>query len=149
MRGCGTRRNCAREGSAELPSPSNAAPDQSFDDQLGTMIAAREDGLIAGIGLSNITREQLLHALRRTEIVCVQNAFNLFDRSSQALLDECTARGIAFVPFYPLGSGFPGAKRWLAQQDGHCRLSSATAHPEHPARSTARTRPRSPACTPA
>ena len=36
----------------------------------------------------------------------MQNAYNLLDRSSQPVLDECTARGIAFVPFFPLGSGF-------------------------------------------
>jgi len=44
--------------------------------------------------------------LERTDIVCVQNAFNLADRTSQPVLDECAARGIAFVPFFPLGSGF-------------------------------------------
>jgi pyridoxine 4-dehydrogenase len=82
------------------------APDQRFDDQLETMVKAREDGLIAGIGLSEVSLEQLLHAAQHTEIVCVQNQFNLVDRASQPVLDECTARGIAFVPFFPLGSGF-------------------------------------------
>ncbi|BBZ74073.1 oxidoreductase [Mycobacterium paraseoulense] len=81
-------------------------PDQLFDDQLSVMIQAREAGLIGGIGLSNVNREHLLHALDRTEIACVQNAFNLIDRSSQPVLDECTARGIAFVPFFPLGAAF-------------------------------------------
>lgn len=80
--------------------------DQLFTDQLGAMVAARDEGLIAGVGLSNVTREQLLHALELTEIVCVQNPYNLVDRSSQSVLDECTARGIAFVPFFPLGSAF-------------------------------------------
>ena len=70
------------------------------------MIEARDDGLIAGIGLSNITLEHLQIALDRTEIVCVQNAFNLVDRTSQPVLDACTERGIAFVPFFPLGSSF-------------------------------------------
>ncbi|SON62776.1 putative oxidoreductase [Mycobacterium simulans] len=81
-------------------------PDQLFDDQLSTMIAARDEGLIGGIGLSEITREHLLHALQRTEIACVQNAFNLVHRTSTPVLEECTARGIAFVPFFPLGSAF-------------------------------------------
>jgi pyridoxine 4-dehydrogenase len=81
-------------------------PDQLFDDQLSVMIAARDEGLIGAIGLSEITREHLLHALERTEIACVQNAFNLADRSSASVLQECTARGIAFVPFFPLGSAF-------------------------------------------
>jgi aryl-alcohol dehydrogenase-like predicted oxidoreductase len=84
------------------------APDQLFDDQLSVMIAARDEGLIGGIGLSEITREHLLHALERTEIVCVQNAFNLVHRASAPVLDECTARGIAFVPFFPLGAAFSG-----------------------------------------
>lgn len=81
-------------------------PDQLFDDQLSAMIEARDDGLIGGIGLSNVNREHLLHALDRTEIACVQNAYNLLDRSSKPVLRECTARGIAFVPFFPLGAAF-------------------------------------------
>jgi pyridoxine 4-dehydrogenase len=84
----------------------SAGPDQLFDDQLSVMIAARDEGLIGGIGLSAITREHLLRALERTDIACVQNAFNLVDRSSAPVLDECTARGIAFVPFFPLGAAF-------------------------------------------
>ena len=77
-----------------------------FDGQLTAMIQARDQGLIAGIGLSNITLDHLLIALDRTAIVCVQNAFNLVDRTSQPVLDECAERGIAFVPFFPLGSSF-------------------------------------------
>ncbi|MCV7427548.1 oxidoreductase [Mycobacterium montefiorense] len=81
-------------------------PNQQFDDQLSVMIDARDEGLIDGIGLSNINREHLLHAVERTEIACVQNAFNLVQRDSAAVLDECTRRGIAFVPFFPLGAAF-------------------------------------------
>jgi diketogulonate reductase-like aldo/keto reductase len=74
-----------------------------FDDQLATMVAARDDGLIAGIGLSNVSLGQLQHAVSHTEIACVQNMFHLADRSSAPLLGECLRRGIAFVPFCPLG----------------------------------------------
>lgn len=81
-------------------------PSQLFTDQIGAMVAAREEGLIGGVGLSNVSYEQLLHALEITEIACVQNPFNLVDRSSQSVLDECIARDIAFVPFFPLGSAF-------------------------------------------
>lgn len=77
-----------------------------FDRQLTAMIAARDEGLIAGIGLSSVSVEHLQIALDRTEIVTVQNAYNLVDRSSQPVLDLCTERGISFVPFFPLGSGF-------------------------------------------
>jgi pyridoxine 4-dehydrogenase len=77
--------------------------DARFDDQLAAMVAARDEGLIAGIGLSNISLEQLHHAVRGTEIVCVQNLFHLADRTAAPLLDACLSRGIAFVPFCPLG----------------------------------------------
>jgi aryl-alcohol dehydrogenase-like predicted oxidoreductase len=81
-------------------------PDRLFDDQLSVMIEARDEGLIGGIGLSSINREHLLHALERTEIACVQNAFNLVQQESASVLEECTRRGIAFVPFFPLGAAF-------------------------------------------
>jgi pyridoxine 4-dehydrogenase len=77
--------------------------DASFDDQLAEMVAARDEGLIAGIGLSNISLGQLQHAAERTEIVCVQNLFHIADRSAAPLLAECGRRDIAFVPFFPLG----------------------------------------------
>lgn len=83
-----------------------ATPDQRFDDQLGAMITARDDGLIGAIGLSNVTREHLLRALEHTGIACVQNPLNLVDRAAMPVLEECSSRGIAFVPFFPLGSGF-------------------------------------------
>jgi pyridoxine 4-dehydrogenase len=84
----------------------DAGPGQRFDDQLAAMVKARDSGLIGGIGLSNITRDHLLHALAITDVACVQNPMNLADQRSLPLLDECAARGIAFVPFFPLGSAF-------------------------------------------
>ena len=77
-----------------------------FDRQLTTMIKVRDEGLIGGIGLSSVVPEHLRIALDRTEIVCVQNAYNLVDRTSQPVLDACLGHGIAFVPFFPLGSAF-------------------------------------------
>jgi aryl-alcohol dehydrogenase-like predicted oxidoreductase len=81
----------------------NAAPDARFVDQLGALVTARDEGLIGGIGISNVSRDHLMRALEVTEIVCVQNFFNLATRESTPVLDECNARGIAFVPFCPLG----------------------------------------------
>jgi pyridoxine 4-dehydrogenase len=81
----------------------NAAPDARFVDQLGALMTAREEGLIGGIGISNVSREHLMRALEITEIVCVQNFFNLAARDGLPILDECNAREIAFVPFCPLG----------------------------------------------
>ncbi|MEU0498545.1 oxidoreductase [Mycobacterium sp. NPDC006124] len=88
------------------PNTPGVADHELFDRQLTAMIAARDDGLIGGIGLSSVTADDLRIALDRTEIVTVQNAYNLADRTSQPVLDLCTERGISFVPFFPLGSGF-------------------------------------------
>jgi pyridoxine 4-dehydrogenase len=93
-----------------------ATPGQRFDDQLAAMIRARDEGLIGGVGLSNISRDHLLHALDRTPIACVQNPLNLVNRASMPILEECHARGIAFVPFFPLGSGFGQANPVLSNE---------------------------------
>jgi aryl-alcohol dehydrogenase-like predicted oxidoreductase len=87
----------------------NAASDARFVDQLGALVTARDEGLIGGIGISNVSCAQLMRALEVTEIVCVQNFFNLAARESLPLLEECRAREIAFVPFCPLG--FPRTQR--------------------------------------
>jgi aryl-alcohol dehydrogenase-like predicted oxidoreductase len=84
-------------------------PGRQFDAQLAALVQAREEGLIDGIGLSNISRPHLLRAVDQTEIVCVQNLFNLADQQSFDVLTECDARDIAFVPFCPLG--WPGGER--------------------------------------
>ncbi|HEY9267727.1 MAG TPA: oxidoreductase [Mycobacterium sp.] len=90
----------------ENPSAPAKVDAELFDRQLSAMITARDEGLIDAIGLSNISVDHLRIALDRTEIVCVQNAYNLIDRTSQPVLDLCVEHGIAFVPFFPLGSGF-------------------------------------------
>lgn len=89
----------------------------AFDEQLDAMIAMRDEGLIAGIGLSSVSREQLVHAVQRTEIVCVQNPLNLVERSSMPVLRECEELGIAFVAFFPVGSAFSGVNRVLTHPD--------------------------------
>ncbi len=80
-----------------------SSPGDRFDAQLAALISARDEGLIGGIGLSNVSSAHLLRAVEQTEIVCVQNMFNLADQRSRDVLDECTSRDIAFVPFCPLG----------------------------------------------
>jgi pyridoxine 4-dehydrogenase len=86
-----------------------ALPDSRFDDQLAAMIRAREDGLIEGVGLSNVSLAQLERALEITDIVTVQNSYSLADRRSQAVLELTTERGISFAPYLPLG--WPGQVR--------------------------------------
>jgi pyridoxine 4-dehydrogenase len=94
----------------------DARPGRRFDDQLAAMVQARDDGLIGGVGLSNVGREHLLHALSLTDIACVQNPLNLADRASMPVLEECHKRGIAFVPFFPLGSAFDRSNPVLGSQ---------------------------------
>lgn len=110
LRTLGTDRLAAvnlRVFAGESPNAPAVVEDRGlFERQLATMVKARDEGLIAGIGLSSISLEHLQIALDRTEIVCVQNAYNLVDRTSQPLLDTCLEHGIAFVPFFPLGSAF-------------------------------------------
>ncbi len=89
-------------------------PGERFDAELAMLIKAREEGLIDGVGLSNISREQLLRAVSQTQIVCVQNLFNLVDQGSGDVLAECAKRGIAFVPFCPLGLPGPARSHLLA-----------------------------------
>ncbi|MCJ2014785.1 aldo/keto reductase family oxidoreductase [Methylobacterium sp. J-076] len=64
-------------------------------------------GLIRQIGLSNATRRQVAEGRRITEIVCVQNQYNLAHRGDDALIDELAATGTAYVPFFPLGGFSP------------------------------------------
>ena len=93
----------SRLAAVNLRMMDQSAPGRRFDAQLASLVRARDEGLIGGIGLSNISREQLLRAVGQTEIVCVQNLFNLADQRSADVLEECVSRGIAFVPFCPLG----------------------------------------------
>jgi pyridoxine 4-dehydrogenase len=88
-----------------------AAGDQivDLDDQLAEMVALREAGKIGAIGLSHVSAEQLRHALP-VGIVCVQNAHSLVDRTSEPVLDLCREHDIAWMPYFPLGGGWPGQR---------------------------------------
>ena len=72
------------------------------------MAALREEGKIAGIGISTADLAQVQTAARLVGIVCVQNAYSLLDRSDDAVLRFCADEGIAYVPYFPLGSAIPG-----------------------------------------
>lgn len=78
-----------------------------LDDQLAEMIALRDEGKIGAIGISNVGLETLKRALP-AGIVCVQNAYSLLDRRREDMLEFCVDNGIAWAPFFPLGSAFPG-----------------------------------------
>lgn len=78
-----------------------------LDDQLAEMIALRDEGKIGAIGLSSVSLDVLRRALP-AGIACVQNAYSLLDRSQEAALELCVDEGIAWVPYFPLGSALPG-----------------------------------------
>jgi Aldo/keto reductase family len=78
-----------------------------LDDQLAELVALREEDKIGAIGLSNVRLDQLQQALG-VGIACVQNAYSLVERSGEPMLDLCAQEGVAWVPFFPLGSAFPG-----------------------------------------
>jgi pyridoxine 4-dehydrogenase len=78
-----------------------------LEDQLAEMVALREEGKIAGVGISTATRAQVEQAIIQADIVCVQNAFSLVDQHDADVLDLCRDSGIAYVPYFPLGSAFP------------------------------------------
>ncbi|HKA12992.1 MAG TPA: aldo/keto reductase [Candidatus Dormibacteraeota bacterium] len=89
-----------------------APPDQRVDmeSQLAEMASLRDEGKIGGIGVSNVTIDQLRRALP-IGIACVQNAYSLLDRSGEPLLDLCREHDLAWVPYFPLGSAFPGVAK--------------------------------------
>ncbi len=91
------------DGEHEVPADQQV----SLEDQLAEMVALREEGKIAGIGISTASLAQVQQAIDQAGIVCVQNAFSLLDRSDADVLDLCHRCGIAYVPYFPLGSAFP------------------------------------------
>ncbi|MFC7382159.1 aldo/keto reductase [Sphaerisporangium rhizosphaerae] len=92
---------------ADVPPGIIASGDQlvDLDSQLAELIALRDEGKIGGIGLSHVDLAQLRQALP-AGIVCVQNLYNVLTRDHEDVLTECAEQGIAWVPYFPLGSAF-------------------------------------------
>ncbi|SFW65121.1 oxidoreductase [Amycolatopsis australiensis] len=90
---------------------SNAAGDypvpMSLAEPFGVLAELREQGLIRHLGVSHVSAEQLEEAKAIAPVVCVQNQYNLAHRENDALVDQCAAEGIAFVPYFPLGGFSP------------------------------------------
>lgn len=78
-----------------------------LDKELAVLIELKREGLVRHIGLSNVTPRQVEQAQALTEIVCVQNHYNLAHRGDDALIDALAKQGIAYVPFFPLGGFTP------------------------------------------
>ncbi len=81
--------------------------DASIEEPLSVLADLQRQGLIRHLGLSNVTPAQLREAQQIASIVCVQNLYNLANRSDDAFLDDLARHGIAFVPYFPLGGFTP------------------------------------------
>jgi len=89
--------------------PGNVPPEEvPLEDALGALVELHDEGKIRHIGLSGASPEMLERAQQVTPIAAVQNRFNLIDRSGIEVLAACERHGIAFVPFFPLATGFLG-----------------------------------------
>jgi len=79
----------------------------SLEEPLSVLADLQRQGLIKHIGLSNVTAKQIEDGRKITDIVCVQNQYNLANRADDALIDQLAAEGTAYVPFFPLGGFSP------------------------------------------
>jgi pyridoxine 4-dehydrogenase len=79
----------------------------SIEEPFAALADLQRQGLIRHLGLSNVTAAQLAQARAITEVVCVQNHYNLAHRNDDALIDELAGLGVAYVPFFPLGGFTP------------------------------------------
>jgi len=90
-----------RLGAVERPA------EGSITEPLSAMIELKKQGVIGHIGLSTVNLEQVREAQTMTEIVCVQNFYNVANREDDAMIDEVAKEGIAYVPYFPLGGFSP------------------------------------------
>ena len=122
----------------------------SIEEPLTVLNELKQQGLIRALGLSNVTPGQLAQAQTITEIVCIQNFYNVAHRDDDAFIDDLAAQGIAYVPFFPLGGFSPlqsstldaaaaalqatamqVALAWLLQRSPNILLIPGTSSVEH------------------
>lgn len=126
-------------------------PSEGSIEEPATVIAElKRKGLIRHIGLSNVTPKQIDEAQQITEIVCVQNLYNVAHRNDDGLIEHLATQGIAYVPFFPLGGFTPlqssvldaaaaslestpmqVALAWLLQRSPNILLIPGTSSPKH------------------
>ena len=122
----------------------------SIAEPLTVLAELKREGLIRHLGLSNVSAEQLAEAQRITEIVCVQNQYNVAHRDDDDFINDLARQGIAYVPFFPLGGFSPlqsskleaaaaslqstpmqVALAWLLQRSPNILLIPGTSSVEH------------------
>jgi pyridoxine 4-dehydrogenase len=87
----------------------------SIERQFTALAELQRRGLVRHLGLSNVTSAQIAQARKIAPVVCVQNHYNLVHRADDSLVDELAAKGIAYVPFFPLGGFTPIQSSALSQ----------------------------------
>jgi len=92
-------------------------------EQVTVLADLQRKGLIRHIGLSNVTAAQVAEAQSITNVVCVQNNYNLAHRHDDALIDDLARQGIAYVPFFPLGGFTPLQSSTLSDVAGRLGAS--------------------------
>jgi pyridoxine 4-dehydrogenase len=85
----------------------SAPEDEPFEEPLSALAELKQKGLIRHIGLSTVSSRQLAEAQAITEIVCIQNLYNMIQRGDDQFVDNLAAQGIAYVPYFPLGGFSP------------------------------------------
>jgi aryl-alcohol dehydrogenase-like predicted oxidoreductase len=122
----------------------------SIAEPLTVLAELKQQGLIRHLGLSNVTPGQLAEAQKITDIVCIQNLYNVAHRNDDAFIDDLAKQGIAYVPFFPLGGFTPlqssaldraaaslqatpmqVALAWLLQRSPNILLIPGTSSVEH------------------
>jgi pyridoxine 4-dehydrogenase len=122
----------------------------SIEEPVTVLAELKHQGLIRHVGLSNVSSEQLAEAQRITEIVCVQNLYNVAHRNDDGFINDLAGKGIAYVPFFPLGGFSPlqsskleaaaaslqatqmqVALAWLLQRSSNILLIPGTSSVEH------------------
>jgi pyridoxine 4-dehydrogenase len=133
-----------RMGGFSTPEPGSIA------EPLEVLIELKQQGLIRHIGLSTVSPEQFAEAQALTEIVCIQNFYNLANRGDDAFIDDLAKHGIAYVPYFPLGGFTPlqssvmdavaasldatpmqVAQAWLLQRSPNILLIAGTSRRAH------------------
>ena len=121
-----------------------------IEEPLTALVELKHQGLVRHIGLSNVSPEQLAEGVRITEIVCAQNFYNVAHRNDDDFIDALAERGVAYVPFFPLGGFTPlqssvvdqvaasleatpmqVALAWLLQRSPNILLIPGTSSVEH------------------
>lgn len=95
----------------------------SIEAPLTALMNLKRAGKIAHIGLSNVTATQVMEGCRLTDIVCVQNMYNLAHRQDDPMIDDLASKGIAYVPFFPLGGFSPLQSEVLSEIAGRLHVT--------------------------